>query len=585
MCVPGQPVTITVDAFPSRTWRGKVGAISPGTGAQFSILPPQNAAGNWIKVVQRVPIRIEFDRGQDLRRFSSGMSTYVEIDTGHRGPLRLAVQLQRRGAGRRPMTAQRAGGLSASARRTLITICVMMATIMQVLDLTIANVSLPYIQASLSATLDQVSWVLTSYVVAAAVMTAPVGWLASRFGIKRVFLICATGFTLASMLCGIAQSIEEIVVFRIVQGMFGAALVPLSQSVMLDIYPPEQRNWAMSLWGMGVMIGPIMGPMLGGVLTEYYTWRWIFFINLPFGIATVLGLATVLEETKGNDKLSFDWVGFAALSIAIGALQLMLDRGEQLGWFDSTEIVLMAAISAVAFYMFIAHSLRQPRGPSSRWRSSPTATSPSASLFMFVCGVLLVASMALMAPFLQNVLGYPIIDAGMLLGTRGIGMMIAMLVAGRLAPKLDARILLFVGLSLCVFSLYYTIDFAPDTSERTIVWTSIVQGFGLGCMFVPLNTMALSTLPPALRTEGTAVWTLIRNLGSSIGVSVVIANLTNTTTLMHARLMESVTPVQSGDWPIRPRPCSIHRPRPGARCWSNSSPSRRPSSPTRTTSS
>jgi len=443
------------------------------------------------------------------------------------------------------MTAQRAGGLSASARRTLITICVMMATMMQVLDLTIANVSLPYMQASLSATLDQVSWVLTSYVVAAAVMTAPVGWLASRYGIKRVFLICATGFTLASMLCGIAQSIEEIVVFRIVQGMFGAALVPLSQSVMLEIYPPEQRNWAMSLWGMGVMIGPIMGPMLGGVLTEYYTWRWIFFINVPFGIATVLGLATVLDETKGNDKLSFDWIGFAALSVAIGALQLMLDRGEQLGWFDATEIVLMAGISAVAFYMFIAHTLTATR-PFISLEIFANRNFAIGLLFMFVCGVLLVASMALMAPFLQNVLGYPIIDAGILLGTRGIGMMIAMLVAGRLAPKLDSRILLFVGLSLCVFTLYYTIDFGPDTSEQTIVWTSILQGFGLGCMFVPLNVMALSTLSPALRTEGTAVWTLIRNLGSSIGVSVVIANLTNTTTLMHARLMESVTPFNQG---------------------------------------
>jgi MFS transporter, DHA2 family, multidrug resistance protein len=439
------------------------------------------------------------------------------------------------------MIDRRAQGISPEARRTLITICVMMATIMQVLDLTIANVSLPYMQASLSATIDQVSWVLTSYVVAAAVMTAPVGWLANRFGIKKVFIICTTGFTIASMFCGIAQSIEEIVIFRLVQGMFGAALVPLSQSVMFEIYPPEQRNWAMSLWGMGVMIGPIMGPMLGGLLTEYYSWRWIFFINLPFGIATVLGLAAFMRESEANTRLSFDWLGFAALSIAIGALQLMLDRGEQLGWFDSTEIVLMATISAVAFYIFIAHTLTTPR-PFISIEIFANRNFVVGLLFMFVCGVLLVASMALMAPFLQNVLGYPIIDAGLLLGTRGVGMMIAMLVAGRLAPKVDARLLLFAGLFLCTLTLYFTIDFGPDTSVGTIVWVSVVQGLGLGFMFVPLNVVALSTLSAELRTEGTAIWTLIRNLGSSIGVSVVIANLTNTTTTMHARLMESVTP-------------------------------------------
>ena len=217
------------------------------------------------------------------------------------------------------MTAQRAPSATPSLRRLMVTVCVMMAVIMQVLDITIANVSLPYMQASLSATLDQVSWVLTSYVVAAAVMTAPVGWLANRFGIKLLLLICVTGFTLASMLCGIAQNIEEMVLFRLLQGTFGAALVPLAQSVMLGIYPPEKRGWAMSLFGMGVMIGPIMGPMLGGWLTEYYSWRWVFYINLPFGIVTVIGLVAFMDDTEGNRTLSFDWLGFAAFGIAIGA--------------------------------------------------------------------------------------------------------------------------------------------------------------------------------------------------------------------------------------------------------------------------
>jgi MFS transporter, DHA2 family, multidrug resistance protein len=435
--------------------------------------------------------------------------------------------------------------LTPALQRLFITISVMMATIMQVLDITIANVSLPYMQGSLSATLDQVSWVLTSYVVAAAVMTAPVGWLAARYGIKKLLIVCVSGFTVASMLCGIAQSIEEIVLFRIVQGMFGAALVPLSQTVMLNIYPVERRGWAMSLWGLGVMIGPIMGPILGGWLTEYYSWRWIFFINLPFGIATVLGLVAFMDEGEDNPSLSFDWLGFAALSIGIGALQLMLDRGEQLGWFDSGEIVLTTIVSVAGFYFFFAHSLTTAR-PFISFDIFRDRNFVIGLLFMFVCGVLLVASMALMAPFLQGVMGYPIIDAGLLLGTRGMGMAVAMVIAGRLVARSDPRLLLGAGLACCTVSLYYSIDFTPDTAVFTIVWTSVLQGFGLGFMFVPLNTLALSSLPVALRTQGTAMWTLIRNLGSSIGVSIFIANLTNKTILMHARLAESVTPFNQG---------------------------------------
>jgi DHA2 family multidrug resistance protein len=439
------------------------------------------------------------------------------------------------------MTAQRAPTAGPSLRRLMVTFLVMMAVIMQVLDITIANVSLPYMQASLSATLDQVSWVLTSYVVASAVMTAPVGWLANRFGIKLLLLICVTGFTLASMLCGIAQNIEEMVLFRVLQGMFGAALVPLAQSVMLGIYPPERRGWAMSLFGMGVMIGPIMGPMLGGWLTEYYSWRWIFYINLPFGIVTVIGLVVFMDDTEGNRTLSFDWLGFAAFGIAIGTLQLMLDRGQQLGWFDSGEIVLLAIVSASALYFFLAHSLTTARPfiPIEIFRDRNFIVGLT---FMFVTGILLVASMALMAPLLQGVMGYPILDAGMMLGTRGLGMAVTMLVAGPLMSRVDGRILLFAGLTCCVVSLYCSIDFTPDTTMRTIVWVSILQGAGLGFMFVPLNTISLATIPLALRTEGTAMWTLIRNLGSSIGVSVVIANLTNKTIMMRAHLAESITP-------------------------------------------
>jgi DHA2 family multidrug resistance protein len=248
-----------------------------------------------------------------------------------------------------------------------------------------------------------------------------------------------------------------------------------------------------------------------------------------------------MAETEGNRALAFDWLGFAALSVAIGALQLLLDRGEQLGWFDSNEIVVMAIVSAVAFYFFVAHSLttEQPFISIEIFRDRNFIIG---LLFMFVCGVLLVASMVLMAPMLQGMMGYPIIDAGLLLGTRGAGMGVSMLMAGRLMTLVDPRILLFLGLSCCVVSLDYSIDFTPDTATHTIVWVSMLQGFGLGLMFVPLNMIGLARVPVALRTQGTAMWTLIRNLGSSIGVSIVIANLTNKTIMMHARLAESVTP-------------------------------------------
>jgi len=433
-------------------------------------------------------------------------------------------------------------GLSPFMRRSLVTVCVMMATIMQALDMTIANVALPYMQGSLSATIDQVSWVLTSYIVAAAIMTAPVGWLASRYGAKRLLMTCAAGFTAASMLCGIAQSIEEMVLFRLLQGMFGAALVPLSQSVMMSIYPVEKRGQAMSIWGMGVMIGPIMGPTLGGLLTDAYSWRWVFYINLPFGIATVLGLWAFMTETEERKANPFDWIGFGTLSLAIGALQLMLDRGEQLGWFDSQEIVLEGLVSAAAFYFFLAHSMTTKGRPFISIDIFRDRNFVVGLIFMFVCGILLLATAALMAPFLQTLAGYPVFDAGLLLGTRGVGMMLAMMVVGRLVGRIDVRLLIGAGLAFCALSLYYSIGFSADTTAWTVTWTSVLQGVGLGFLFVPLNTIAFATLPAALRTEGTAMWTLIRNLGSSIGVSIVIATLTNKTIVMHARLMENVTP-------------------------------------------
>ncbi|MDE3175581.1 MAG: DHA2 family efflux MFS transporter permease subunit [Pseudomonadota bacterium] len=425
--------------------------------------------------------------------------------------------------------------------RGLLTVCVMMATIMQALDTTIANVALPYMQGSLSTTQDQVNWVLTSYIVAAAIMTSPLGWTAMRFGRKKLFIVCAAGFTLASMLCGVAQTIEQMVAFRLLQGVFGAALVPLSQAVMLDVYPPDMRGKAMAIWGMGVMLGPIMGPTLGGWLTENYTWRWVFFVNLPFGVLTVLGLSAFMRETPTKRDLPFSWFGFLTLSLGIGALQMMLDRGQEQSWFESNEIIVEAILSCVGFYFFFADALTSQR-PFIPLRIFRDWNFSIALIFMFLIGIILLATMALVTPFIQNLMGYPVLTSGYLLGTRGIGTFFAMMMVGRLSGKVDARLMIFVGLTLATGSLYEMVGWTADVPARVVAIDSVVQGVGLGFVFVPLNTIAFATLPGEIRTDGAALWTLIRNLGSSVGISLVIASLTNNMTKFHSQLAEFINP-------------------------------------------
>ncbi len=423
----------------------------------------------------------------------------------------------------------------------MVTICAMTATIMQALDTTIANVALPYMQGTLSASQDQINWVLTSYIVAAAIMTAPVGWIANRFGRKRIFILCSGGFTVASVLCGLAQDINQMVLFRLLQGVFGAALVPLSQAVMLDAYALHERAKAMSIWGMGVMMGPIMGPSLGAWLTETYSWHWVFFVNLPFGIFTVLGLLVFMDETKKDFELRFDWFGFTALAIAIGSLQLALDRGEQLGWLESNEIVVEFIVSAVGFYYFLAHSFTTSQ-PFIQFALFKDRNFVGGCVFMAVMGLVLYSTMALASPFLQNVIGYPIITAGVLLASRGCGTFVAMMLVGRLMRYFEARTLIISGLGLTALSLFYMTGWTDQTDVPEIITISIVQGFGFGLVFVPLSTVAFLTLPGQLRTDGTSMLTLMRNVASSVGISIVIAQLTEGSRRVHAVLNEHVTP-------------------------------------------
>nr|WP_294551542.1 DHA2 family efflux MFS transporter permease subunit [uncultured Rhodopila sp.] len=426
--------------------------------------------------------------------------------------------------------------------RGIITVCAMMATLMQSLDSTIANVALPYMQGSLSASSDQITWVLTSYITAAAIMTAPVGWLSARFGLKNLYLISMVGFTVASMLCGVAGSLPEMVAFRLLQGVFGAALVPLSQSTMLNIYPPEKRGSAMAIWGMGVMVGPILGPTLGGYLTELYNWRWVFFVNLPFGILATAGMAVFLPKTSAHSGMKFDWFGFGVFAIGIAGFQLMLDRGETQDWFGSNEIILEAVMAGLGFYLFVVHMLtaEKPFIAPAVFRDRNLSAS---LLVMFAVGIVLLAVSALLAPWLQELGNYPVETAGLVMAPRGIGTMGAMLIAGRLSNKVDPRLLMAFGIVVLSWSLYRMTGWTPAVSEPEMVWNTILQGAGLGFVFIPLQVIAFTTLEPALRTEGTALLSLVRNVGSAIGISVTGALVTQNGQIEHSVLSGYITPL------------------------------------------
>jgi MFS transporter, DHA2 family, multidrug resistance protein len=429
-----------------------------------------------------------------------------------------------------------------SANRAAITACVSLATLMQALDTTIANVSLPHMQGSFAAAPDQIAWVLTSYITAAAIMTPPTGYLARRFGLKRLFLIAIAGFTAASMLCGIAQSLSQIVLFRILQGGFGAALVPLSQSVLMAIYPRERQGSAMAIFGLGVMAGPILGPVLGGWLTENYSWRYVFYINLPVGAIGFIGMSMYLPDSAPDAKERLDWFGFGSLSVAIGALQILLDRGELQDWFSSGEIWIEAIVAASAFYIFLVHTFTSDT-PFVRPALFRDRNFAAGTLFIAIVGLTYYASLALQPPYLEDLMDYPVVTAGLVMGPRGLGTMAAMLLVGRLTGRLDTRLLLAAGLGLTAWAFYDMTGWTPDVSAGEIIRVGLVQGAGLGFLFPPLSAVALATLSSDRRTEGAGIFNLSRNIGSSIGISIVNALLTRNTQVNHADIVTHVTAV------------------------------------------
>ncbi len=425
--------------------------------------------------------------------------------------------------------------------RALITLCVMMGNLMQSLDASIANVSLPYMQGTLSASADEITWVLTSYVIAAAIMTAPVGWLAVRFGRKNLHVTCMAGFVIASMACGMADSLQQMVVFRFLQGMCGAALIPLSQATMLDIYPFERRAQAMAIFGMGVMVGPITGPTLGGYLTEMYNWRYVFYVNLPFGLLAITGMILFLPKAAPRSELRFDWTGFAVLAMAVGALQLLLDRGQQLDWFSSREIIIEAVCAGLGLYLFVIHmfTAERPFLPPGLFKDRN-----------FVCGVTMVfftatvmlSSSALMAPYLESLAGYPVETAGWSMAPRGFGTAIGMLLASRIANLIDHRKVMAIGLITLGFALHSMSSWTPDVSQFQMMLTFMLQGFSIGLANNPMTVVAFTTLPSQLRGFATSLQALCRNLGQAVGVSITSLMLVRSTQASHADIAGGITP-------------------------------------------
>jgi DHA2 family multidrug resistance protein len=436
----------------------------------------------------------------------------------------------------------RGDGTVQAVNRGATTATIICACVLQGVDTTIVNVALPHIQGSLSASQDQISWVLTTYIVASAITMPLTGWLAGRFGVKYIFLASVIGFTLVSALCGAATSLSQLVLYRVLQGVFGAGLVPLGQATLFTIYPRERHGHAMAIFSTGAMMGPIIGPTLGGWLTDNLGWRWCFYINLPVGALCALGILTFIRQTGNVRRDPFDAFGFAMLSLGVGALQLMLDRGQLKDWFHSTEIWLEATLAAVCFYLLIIHTMTTDERSFVNRELLKSPNFVAGSVLMFGVGMILSGTLALMPSMMQVLLNYPVFDAGWMMAPRGFGTMLAMFIVARLINRVDNRVFILIGFLLTAASLWQMTGFSLLMGSGPLIFASFAQGFGLGCTFVPLNLLALSGLPHHILTQGTALRALMRMLGGSIGIAILETQLTQNTQIVHSRLVEWLRP-------------------------------------------
>ena len=416
----------------------------------------------------------------------------------------------------------------------LIAVSVMLATFMEVLDTTVVNVSLPHIAGSLSVTIDEATWALTSYLVANAIILPMTGWLASVFGRKNLLMISVVGFTIASFLCGLAPTLGTLIFFRIVQGATGGALQPLSQAVLLESFPPQDRGKAMGLWGLGVVVAPILGPVLGGWLTDSYSWRWVFYINIPVGIASLVMTKMFIFDPPylSREKRRIDYWGIGMLAVGIGTLQFVLDKGQEADWFSSNTIVALSVISAVTLIALIWHLLHTD-DPVVDLRVFKARSYAVGVFLMTVVGFVLYGSLVLLPIMLQTLLGYPSLQAGIAMAPRGIGSFFMMPITGALTGRFDARKLLSIGLVVGGGTLLWLSYLNLQAGYWDIFWPQLVQGAGLALLFVPLTTVSMDPIPREKMGNATSLFNLMRNIGGSIGIA--------TTGTMIARNQQRVT--------------------------------------------
>ncbi len=428
-----------------------------------------------------------------------------------------------------------------NSQRVLTSIAVMSATIMQVLDTTIINVALPNMAGQLDATPDNISWVLTSYLIASAIFMPLTGFITDRLGQKRFLLISIAGFVISSALCGMATSLAQMVMFRFLQGVFGASLVPLSQSIMLQTYPGEQRGKAMAIWAMGVMVAPILGPTLGGWLTEVISWRWTFYINLPVGIASFILAVRYVPDTPTKER-RMDWLGFASLAVGIGAVQLVLDRGNQDDWFSSQMLIFATVVAVIAFAFFIIYTLTGKHHPLFDLRIFRDRNFLVASLIMTTIGVGFFGGMVLQSLFLQNFLGYPTFEAGLYMAPRGLASFFVMIFVGKFSGRFPPRNFVLIGIACSVAGNYLMTRFTGDISASDLIWPMILQGMGMGLVFVPISTLAFTTLPKAVAAEAAGIYSLIRTFGSALGISILATYFSRTTEQTWNLMRGEITP-------------------------------------------
>jgi len=424
----------------------------------------------------------------------------------------------------------------------IIAISVMLATFMEVLDTTVVNVSLPHIAGSLSATIEEATWALTSYLVANAIILPMTGWLASVFGRKRLLMLSVIGFTAASFLCGLAPTLGSLIFFRIVQGATGGALQPLSQAVLLEAFAPQDRGKAMGFWGLGVVVAPILGPVLGGWLTDSYSWRWVFYINIPVGIASLVMTKLYIFDPPylRQEKRRIDYWGIGMLAVGIGTLQFVLDKGQEADWFSSRLITGLAIVSAVTLVVLIVHLLRTD-DPVVDLRVFKERSYAVGVFLMTVVGFVLYGSLVLLPIMLQTLLGYPSLQAGIAMAPRGVGSFFMMPLTGLMTGKFDARKLLTIGLIVGGVTLLWLSLLNLQAGYWDIFWPQIIQGAGLSLLFVPLTTVSMDRIPREKMGNATSLFNLMRNIGGSIGIAVTGTMISRQTRVVTATLGEHVS--------------------------------------------